>query len=194
MAARYTDGNVSVTLDGTLEAFSKRMLDSVEHDLARKAQARAEKVATAARAAWYDEQGVKRVTGRSGDIQVLTTISDTEIKVSVGSTDTRTSEGKPVPALVRSARPTSTISVPVDDATYSRLMQDYRAGRSIPRQYEIKADKKGRPTGIYERKPNPRAASGGAMLQTTVKTPMKAQLNELSAEIRQTLIAAAKGR
>jgi hypothetical protein len=76
-------------------------------------------VATNASAEWYGSQGVSRVTGQSGRIEVVSTVDVAKgvVRVSVGSTDTRTAfkgtkyqtvdgedrrrqRGAPVPAFV----------------------------------------------------------------------------------------------
>jgi hypothetical protein len=85
---RYKDGDVTVTISGDLERFVV--------DAARKAgaaaldvmEAEAEDVARMASADWYNH--VQRETGKSGDIQVITTITPEQVKVSVGSTDDST--------------------------------------------------------------------------------------------------------
>src|SRR3990167_2623278 len=89
MTLRFTDGPVTVQLDGALERWGADLLTSPQ-----------------ARAAWCGPAGVRRVTGLSGDIRVVTTIDAGrgELRVSVGSTDPRMAGGRPVPTYVH--RPT----------------------------------------------------------------------------------------
>jgi len=98
---RYSDGNATVTLDGALEAFVRKALDAAAGETVRIMEAAAEEVAAKARADWYAPgTGVTKGTGQSGDIQVVTTVSDTDVRVSVGSTDTTLISGKPRAVLI----------------------------------------------------------------------------------------------
>lgn len=98
---RYRDGAVTVTLDGALEDLVKRAVDAAGGESVRVLQRRAEEVAAKARADWYAKgTGVNRKTGKSGDVQVVTTVSPSEVRVSVGSTDTEMVGTKPRALLV----------------------------------------------------------------------------------------------
>lgn len=89
---RYTDGGVTVTLSGELEAFVRRALEASAGEVVAIMEREAESIAATARAEWYGPTGVTRLTGKGGDIVAVTTV-DTgkgEVRVTVGSTDTRT--------------------------------------------------------------------------------------------------------
>lgn len=89
---RYTDGGVTVTLNGDLEAFVRKALEASVGGCLAIMEKEAETIAAAARRDWYSPTGVTRVTGKGGDIVALTTVDTAkgEVRVSVGSTDTRT--------------------------------------------------------------------------------------------------------
>lgn len=100
MTTRFTDGNVTIALDDGLERLVRDLLSAAETETVRILEAAAEEVAAEARGKWYTM--VDKETGRSGDIQVVTTF-DTgrgEVRVSVGSTDTRKAGSKPLPVYV----------------------------------------------------------------------------------------------
>jgi hypothetical protein len=89
---RYTDGAVTVTLSGELEAFVRKAADAATGGCLAIMEREAQAIAGEARNRWYGPTGVTRITGKGGDIVATTTV-DTgkkEVRVSVGSTDTRT--------------------------------------------------------------------------------------------------------
>lgn len=102
MTTRYKDGTVTVTLDDGMERFVRGLLSRAETETVRRLEAEMEPIAATARAAWYGPRGVTRETGKSGAIDVVTTIDATrgEVRVSIGSTDDRVVNGKPMPVYV----------------------------------------------------------------------------------------------
>jgi hypothetical protein len=84
----------SVTLTGDLAAWAQESIRAATNGAVDEIQRVLEKVATAARSGWYGAAGVKRRTGKSGDIQVTTTLDYSAgiVRVSVGSTDKRTAD------------------------------------------------------------------------------------------------------
>lgn len=107
MSTRFTDGNVSMTLDGGMEQLVRRAVEAASKGSVQVLEAKGAALAQQATAAWYGPNGVYRVTGASGDIEVVTTVSETEVRVSVGSTDTELVRGKPRAMLVHRAGPLS---------------------------------------------------------------------------------------
>jgi len=89
---RYTDGPVTVTLSGELETFVRQALEASAAGCVAVMEREAEAIATNARNEWYGPSGVSRETGKGGDIVAMTTVDvgKGEVRVSVGSTDTRT--------------------------------------------------------------------------------------------------------
>lgn len=103
MTATFTSGSVTVSLDGALDAFVRDVLARTEGVIVKEMRAKAEDVAATARSRWYGPAGVKRVTGRSGDVQVVekVDIDKGEIRISIGSTDTRLAvNGRPLPVYI----------------------------------------------------------------------------------------------
>lgn len=92
---RYSDGNVTVTLDGGLEELVRRAIDAAGGETVRIITKAAEDLAEDARRSWYAPgSGVTRDTGKSGDIQVITTVTSDELRISVGSTDITQTKAK----------------------------------------------------------------------------------------------------
>lgn len=101
---RYSDGMATVTLDGALEAFVRSALSTVERAALGVMEEHADELAATARREWYGPSGVDRETGKSGDIQAVTTVDAARgvVRVSIGSTDTRKAgkTSKPLAAFV----------------------------------------------------------------------------------------------
>ena len=100
-------GEATVTISGLSElesAFAKVITDETANELIETA----ERIASDARDQWYRPGvGVRRVTGRSGNIQALVEVSGTTVRVTVGSTDSRTKGGKPLPVFIHAPGPFS---------------------------------------------------------------------------------------
>jgi len=161
---RWTDGGVTVELVGDLEATILRMVEAAGGAALHVMEKAAEEVAASSRAQWYTL--VKRKTGLSGDIQVVTTISKDVIKVSVGSTDTRTVEykGKTIPlaAFVHEPGPLSLI--------HDKYVS-HDAYWAAPEAFRGPEPKSGFPAELM--KPNPQAAGGRKLLQILIVGPSK---------------------
>lgn len=104
-SVRYTTGGVTVTLSGELAEWARAAVDEGERELVQQLVTIGDEEASKARGLWY--QQVDRRTGKSGDIQSVLVLSDTEARVSVGSTDTRVAGRKPVPLWVHRPGPFS---------------------------------------------------------------------------------------
>ena len=96
---RASDGGATVTIAGLAE-FERSVMAALESSAAKRIRAEMDEIATRARALWYGRGGVRRVTGKSGDIRVYVRTTATQLVLSIGSTDTRTAGGKAVPIYV----------------------------------------------------------------------------------------------
>jgi hypothetical protein len=197
---RYSDGMATVTLDGALEAFVRSALSTVERSALAVMEEHADELAATARREWYGPAGVDRETGKSGDIQVVTTVDGARgiVRVSIGSTDTRKAgkTSKPLAAFVHqpwgSALRAKAVTreqwwewrntgapvlPPPDDAWWAGVKNGRRNGEGL---------KKGvwyiQTTGPAEGKEL--AAQGkGYLIQTLVRTPAKGMATKLAPEL-----------
>ena len=183
MTTRYTDGEVTVTLDDGLNRLVRSVLSAAETEIVRVLETGAEEVAQEARASWYSTTGVTRKTGASGDIQVVTTFDSAkgEVKVSVGSTDKRQAgkSGTVVPVFVH--RPTAT-SV-VDTEVSSR---EFYATPKPLRFFDEKTKR------FFVQKSNPKASDVKQLLPVLVRAPMQAKVKSLLPELGEAIAAKAR--
>ena len=104
MSIIWKEGGASVTLSGDLDAWAKQAMRDATGGAIDILIETLQPVASTASAGWYGAQGVQRVTGQSGRIEVVQTVDVAKgvVRVSVGSTDTRVAGKKnaPVPAFV----------------------------------------------------------------------------------------------
>ncbi len=100
----WKEGGASVTLTGDLEAWATQAMRDATGGAVDILTETLQPIATTASAGWYGAQGVQKVTGQSGRIEVVSTVDVAKgvVRVSVGSTDTRVAGKKnaPVPAFV----------------------------------------------------------------------------------------------
>lgn len=89
---RVRSGNTSATITGLDAATIRAMVERATGGAVKLLEDALEPVAANARREWYGPNGVNRETGKSGDIQVVTTIdiAKAEARVGVGSTDLST--------------------------------------------------------------------------------------------------------
>lgn len=170
MAGRvFRSGNAEVALDGRLEKLVDELVSRTETESLRVARELAEEVADSARRAWYGPGGVRKVTGKSGDIQVreIVNLDTGDVRVSVGSTDDRISGGKPVPVFVRRPGRLSLVRQPVTReqwfATPKALRANFKSTRNDPPGTS--------PPYIFV--PNPDASDGKKQLNELVKKPTR---------------------
>ena len=101
-------GDATVTITG-LSSIESIITAALESAAVKVLRAEAEKVAEDARAKWYGSGGVRRQTGRSGDIRVYVRATASEIVIGVGSTDTRMTTGRtakrPLPTAIHAPGP-----------------------------------------------------------------------------------------
>jgi len=104
VTVRVKSGSVTATISGMEGATVRRIVARAMGGALEVMESEAETLAAEARREWYGPNGVERETGKSGDIQVVTTIdlNRSEVRVSIGSTDDRKAgkTNKPVPVFV----------------------------------------------------------------------------------------------
>lgn len=107
MTVRVKSGGVTATITGMESATVRAIMGRAMGGALRAMEDRAEALAAEARREWYGPSGVERETGKSGDIQVVTTadLDRGEVRVSIGSADDRKAGkgGKPVAVFVHRA-------------------------------------------------------------------------------------------
>lgn len=169
MSTRFTNGTSTVTLDGAMEELVRRALDAASD--VRVLEHRAAQLAADARSAWYAPgTGVKRRTGESGDVETVTTVSESEARVAIGSMDLAKAK------YVHRPGPLSLVRVQVTVAEYFQTIKKLRANFK-----PFKASK-GRPadtgTGPYIWVINPKASDGKYLLTELVRKPAAVALEE----------------
>lgn len=185
---RYTEGDVTVTLHGDLEAWARQALDAAMGEVVKAMEAEAQVVADQARAEWYGTKGVTRRTGQSGDIQVVTTIDTarSEVRVGVGSTDSRQAGGRYVAVFVRRPKSLSLVRQEVDRATWWGTPESMRANyRPRRKGKENEADPPG--SGPYIYVLNPLASDGKKLMEEHVRKPMSARMKDMSPALREAI-------
>lgn len=104
MSVVWREGGASVTLSGNLAAWATQAMRDATGGAIDILTATLQPIADTASAGWYGPGNVQRVTGQSGRIEVMQTVDVAKgvVRVSIGSTDTRTAGKKnaPVPAFV----------------------------------------------------------------------------------------------
>ena len=85
------EGGASVTLTGDLETWAIQSMRDATGGAIDILTTTLQPIADTASNEWYGPQGVSRVTGQSGRIEVVSTVDANKgvVRVSVGSTDTR---------------------------------------------------------------------------------------------------------
>lgn len=171
---RFNDGDVTVTLDGGLEDFVRRVLDAAAGETVRVMETAAEEVASDASSKWYGPQGVTRRTGRSGNIDTVTTVSDTAVRVSVGSTDLEKAKYVHRPGRL------STAAVEITAAEYRA--EKAKGGALAKLVFHARKDR--RDAGVkagrfYKLIGNPKASDGKYLLPELVTKPAKAKSKEI---------------
>ena len=182
-AIRFSSGAASVSMSADI---GRKLLETLQKGVPARLLAVAEQVAQDARRDWYGPQGVRKVTGQSGDIRATAIISETDVQIRVGSTDTRKDKkGRPAVAFVRRPGALSLSPVEIDKAAYL-------AGKKGPKPDSFFHAKKDSPPLVkagkfYELKSNPLAGDGKSLFQVLVRAPfnarMKAEIKAISKEI-----------
>lgn len=176
MSTKWRDGGVTVTLTGDLEAWAERAIRSALGGAVEVVQAELETVARSAESAWYGAQGVQRVTGKSGDMAVVTVLDldKGRVLVSVGSTDDRIAgkSGKGVPIYVHRPGPNTSVAKVVTREEFYAAPASTRIGRARKAQ-----PANGIAVGDYlVRVASTRASDGKKLLPLYVNGPGKRAL------------------
>lgn len=180
MRTVYRSGGVTVELGGELEAFVRKAVEAAEGETLRILEAAAEDEAARARAQWYAPgTGVNRETGRSGDVQVTTTISADEITVSVASTDTariRDARGRSAPRAAVIHRP-GRLSLVEKRVSQGDWWAWKKAGKPVGR-----IGTKGKADWIVL-EPNPDASDGAYLVPELIRKPVRARIRIVTPEL-----------
>lgn len=166
---RYTDGPVTVTLDGGLEALVRKALDAAGGEALRIVEELAEGVADEAGDKWYQPgTGVTRRTGKSGRIAVVETVSESEVRVRVGSVDVDKAK-----FVHRPGR----LSTSVEEITQTAYKAERaKGGAAAKLVFHARKDDEaaGVKKGLYYRKVhNPLASDGKYLLPELVSKPAR---------------------
>lgn len=185
---------MTVTLEGNLEAWVRQALTAAAGAVVEAMEEEAQMVADEARANWYSNDGVTRQTGKSGDIRVVTTVTPSEVRVGIGSTDDRVNDkGLPVALFVKRPGRLSLIRKAVDRDTWWGTAPAMRANYRPRRAGKAnEADPAGSGPYIYE--PNPLANDGKTLMVEFVRKPMTARVKVLSPKLRDAITAKMGGR
>jgi hypothetical protein len=165
----------------------RKLLERLRGGAPAQLLAVAEQVAQDARRDWYGPQGVRRVTGRTGDIQAEAIISESEVRVRVFSTDTRKDKrGRPAVAFVRRPGSLSLVPIEIDKAAYT-------VGKASPKPELFFHARKADPPSVqagkfYKLVPNPQAGDGKYLFQVLVRAPFKSRINKAVNKIRKDVI------
>lgn len=187
MTTRYSDGGVTVTLDGGLEEWMRSLLSAAETETVRVIEDAADAEARKSEDAWYGPGGVTRRTGRSGEIKRVTIFSPGEVRVSVGSTDQRidSQKKKLTPLYVRRPGPLSLIDKYVTQGEWWAWKE--------ARKPVGKAGSKGKSDWVI-RVPNPKASDGKFLMVELVRKPVTAMIKAIAPDIAQAIATKASGR
>ena len=147
MSIIWKEGGASVTLSGDLAAWAERAMRDATGGAIDLLTATLQPIATSASNEWYGPQGVQKVTGQSGRIEVVSTVDVAKgvVRVSVGSTDTRTASkgtrfktttgedrqrqgGAPVPAFVHRPYASTTQRKAVTREQFFNAPKELRVG------------------------------------------------------------------
>ena len=147
MSIIWKEGGASVTLSGDLAAWATQAMRDATGGAIDLLTATLQPIATSASNEWYGPQGVQKVTGQSGRIEVVHTVDVAKgvVRVSVGSTDTRTASkgtrfktttgedrqrqgGAPVPAFVHRPYASTTQRKAVTREQFFNAPKELRVG------------------------------------------------------------------
>jgi len=185
MTTRFREGNVTVTLDDGLDRLVRSVLTATQTETVRLLEASAGEQLVRAEADWYDpDTGVTRRTGRSGALEVVTTFSDKEVRVSLQSTDTSRAGGKPRAAVIRRPGPLSLIDQQV---TQGEWWEHRNAGKPVGRKGTAGG------TDWTIRVANPYASDGKNLLSELVRKPMQVRIRALTPALGRAIARKAGG-
>lgn len=187
MSVVWKEGGASVTLSGDLAAWATQAMRDATGGAIDLLTATLQPIADTASASWYSANGVQKVTGQSGRIEVVHTVDVAKgvVRVSVGSTDTRKVLVRkalvPVPSFVHRAYSATTTMKAVTKDEFFAAPPSTRVGVA-KYDWEFLPVKKG---DWVIRVVTPKASDGKTLLPIYVNRPGKAavqgKLTELGA-------------
>ena len=173
--------DVSATMTIPMDVIIRQVADACTGGAVSVISKLGEEVAGNARRAWYGPGGLRRVTGKSGNIVSRTVITTEMVRVSDGSTDLRTSGGKPLVVFFHPARFRKRQVTHAEFwAAPERLQANYH-----PRRGDVGAG-----PFIWETNSD---AKPGFLLQTLVRAPLKARVLAAMPELRVRIARKLKG-
>ena len=179
MSIRYRSGKVTITLDDGLEQWTRSLLDAAEAETVALLEAEAREVMEFARGRWYQE--VERETGKSGDLETVTTFgADGSVGVGIRSRDTRVRGGKPVAAMVHRPGPLSRSTVEVTRAEYGRIKKGPK-----PRE-AWKSRKTGKHYALVH---NKGSSDGKVLFIELVRKPLFGRIPKIAAQLGERIVA-----
>lgn len=179
MATRYRSGKVTITLDDGLEQWTRSLLDAAEAETVALLEAEAREVMEAARGRWYQE--VERETGKSGDLETVTTFgADGSVSVGIRSKDSRVRAGKPVAAMVHRPGPLSRQRVQISRAEYGAI----KKGPNPKDAWKSSKDGK-----FYTMKDNLAKSDGAYLFVTLVRKPLFGRVPKIAAQLGERIVA-----
>jgi hypothetical protein len=182
---RYSEGGVTVTLDGGLEAFVRKALDAAGGETVRILETAGAEVAAQSRTDWYAPgTGITRRTGKSGDVVTTTTVSEKEVRVRVGTTDVQKAK------YVHRRRPLATDVVEITSSEYYYAKK--AGGAAAKLVFRAKSDKKDR--GVvadkwYRIVGAKDASDGKYLLQELIGKPTRRKVKEITPALGRAIAA-----
>lgn len=190
VATTVTAGGVTVQVGGELERWLNAVVDATAGVVRHELEANVTALAEAAEQAWYTQ--VDRRTGESGRLEVGMAVTETEIRASVRSTDTRRVNGKPVVYYVHRPGPFSTVKRRLSAEEYSELMRVFRETGKVPGDLDYVAGPHGRPLNVAAKRPNPKRADGRYLVPELLSKPGRTLAIRLAKELGPEIAAAAR--
>ena len=173
MSIVWKEGGASVTLSGDLAAWATQAMRDATGGAIDLLTETLQPIADTASASWYSANGVQKVTGQSGRIEVVSTVDVAKgvVSVSVGSTDTRIAgkKGAPLPAFVHRPYAATTGLKAVTREQFFAAPKSTRVGVARKDNDAIKV-KKG---DWMIRVVSPKASDGKTLLPVYVNRPAK---------------------
>ena len=185
---RFREGNVTTVLHGDLKGFVRAALTAAAGAVVEVLEAEARVVQQAARADWYGPNGVTRETGASGQIEVVTTVSATEVRVGLLSTDERRTNKGLLAYVMRRPSRLSLVRKEVTNAEWWATPKAMRANykpRRAGRGNE--ADPPG--VGPFVYVPNPKASDGKQMMGEVVRKPFTVRFSVINPKLEAAILA-----
>lgn len=191
-AIRVRSGNCSVEVSPALGRALEGLLQSASGTVARELRDAAEGLAQNAERAWYSQ--VTKRTGLSGQLGTAVEFTETEVRVSIRSLDTRKAKnGKPVVYYVHRPYALSTRWQRLDRAEYAALLAEFRRTGRIPGGVDALLQD-GRPVSAQRQVANPKASDGRFLVPELLTKPARLVVRRLASTLGAEISAAARRR